>query len=474
MDYVVNPTMSANKLTKKGLKVVYDDVTESILKKHNAEILDSDTKPPIGLIYDPNFKFQNKFRTSKIEKFKIMRDMVKKYELKKDQKVVMAAIVKEFNKIYTKDLPVYICLQANCGFGKTLLAINIILKCEYNRAFIVTHNKFSAFQFETKIHQFLPNVVTYVSSDGVSPLLKKIASGEFESPDVLIFPSRHLSEEPFLDYLQSNYSLGIVDEAHISNFSNDSTLRSFYTKRIFPVVLSMTATPRIDNSLYLGKLIRSKDYVEEKYPFERIAYNVVSDVTVEGFEFYTSYQNYKRATSKTKYVRKQLCLADDVNRRMLIVACVVHCMKSLNRRIVILTEYQEEAKAIYNLLVEKKFDVLMRIGTQEVNNTVKEFVKDKIKYIIIGTVDKLGTGFDLPSCNTVFVTSMYNTRTDIQQYAGRCIREYKLDNNTTRNFFYFAIRPHKSIKIYNQNNNMTLALKEVGWHVVTRSIYDTI
>lgn len=469
---VVASHLNLSFLTKHGLKTTLTEDMKRTL--HEKDIYyDEPSNPlepisiPIGMCFEEGFVFKNKYKIPSHDKYRITKPMHKTYQLNKNQKIVMSHISSVVRDLQQKRYPIYLCIQAECGFGKTLLAINIIFRMKFNKTFVIVHSKTAAAQFGAKVNKFLPGLDVHVSEKGPSLFLDEMTKEESQVPDVLIVPVQHLLHDDFVVFLQKNYSLGFVDEAHINNFHQESGLRNFFMNHVFPTVISMTATPRVVNKIYLGQLIACHHLVDIKHDFQKHAIAIISDQRLKNYHCSNDYQTLKKAkTPTTKHVAKLRALSRDDNRRKMIKAKIkLEYMRRLNARIILLCEYVEEVIYYSNAFRACGYQVISKSGEDEVVNSVNEFVKDKKRYIVIGTVSKLGTGFDLPSCNTVFLTLMYNTLTDIQQYAGRCTRNYKPDNCVDRKFYYFVISPIEEITLNGMYKNMKLALKQSGWNL---------
>ena len=457
-------------LTKHGLKVILTPEMKEELSKRKIvyEWTNSPLDPvtvPIGLCFVDGFEFKNKLKIPTDERFRIVKPLVKTYNLNKNQKIVMRYISNKIREFQQKRYPVYLCIQAECGFGKTLLGINIIYKMPNNKTFIVVHSKTAASQFAERINTFLPGLDVYVSENGATAFLNEAATRE--SPDILIIPSPHLLNDDFISYLRKNYTLGLIDEAHLNNFNQDSGLKKFYMNNIFPTIISMTATPRDANTYFLGHHIACNELIKIDHGFNKYAIAVITDQRVPNYhqcEDYQKYLSYKKPTGR--YVGKLLCLSRDPNRRKMITAHIkLDYTRRLNARILLLCEFIKEVEYYTNVFKACGYNVIAKSGDDEVVESVNDFIKDKERYIVIGTVSKLGTGFDLPSCNTVFLSLIYNTPTDVQQYAGRCTRIYTPDNHVDRKFYYFLISPTDDIQIHDTYKNMQKALKQAGWEL---------
>lgn len=432
---------------------------------------------PIGLFSNDNFNLDVKDESYNKEFiFEMSSTIESKIQLKEIQEKILNLFIKEYDKIYKKNIPPYINLVVQCSVGKTIMALYIITNMIKLKTFIITKSLELAKQWAAEINKFL-KIDYYVSLQGSNHFLKNIKN---KNIDILIFPSKHLKNQNFIKYLSNNFSFGVIDEQHENNMENDNYLKHFMSFNTFAGFLSLTATPRKINRLYFGKEINTdnliqrflpKKFKQEMYEINLAEYNpfVKSNYLAE----YTRLKNNNVDKQKTllKYVYKNYCIAEDINRINTIVETIIqtfnHNQTLKYPKIIILTQFLFEIDLYYNKLIEKEITSHFVFKTFPKKTFYLAEVKERIKtlntYIIIGTEQYLGTGIDIVNLNILHMTNLSKDEKKIIQYAGRVSR----DNEDQTHFIYFYnINSYKKLGI-TIDPEITLIkkkLKEKNWN----------
>ena len=97
---------------------------------------------------------------------------------------------------------------------------------------------------------------------------------------------------------------------------------------------------------------------------------------------------------------------------------------------VILTRYKEQAKMLYDNLVEAADYVFLLYGdnsdkeNSEIRRKLKEIPDDK-SLVLIATGQKIGEGFDFPRLDTLMLAAPVSFEGRLEQYVGRLHRDYE-------------------------------------------------
>ena len=159
-------------------------------------------------------------------------------------------------------------LALHTGFGKTILALNIISKLKV-KTLIIVHKEFLLRQWVERIEQFLPKAK-------VGKIQAKII--DVEDKDIVICMLQSLSMKEYPTALFKEYGLTIVDECH--HISSEVFSRALF-KVVTKYMLGLSATVKRKDGLtyvikmFLGELVCK---IERKGE---------DKVTVKGLEYKT-------------------------------------------------------------------------------------------------------------------------------------------------------------------------------------------
>jgi superfamily II DNA or RNA helicase len=426
---------------------------------------------PIGLFSNPDLVLNCKWGNSNRNFNNVINNISCNIILKDKQEIIIKEFLKHRNIIIEKNkAPIYINLIGHCSIGKTVMAIYLINKLKL-KTFIITPSLELAKQWGKEISKFLQISAYYVSLNGVKSFLKDPKKNEY---DIICFPYKHLTDTEFHEFLMENYSLGIIDEQHKYNLETNDVLQYFLTFCSFPAFISLTATPRRFNKLYLGREI-DMNTLSSIETFEKIAYEVLtpgykSDASANTKEYIT----YRKLKKTRQYIRnKELLLsiykkkacASDIFRNQNIVHGIVESFKE-DSKILVLTKFIEDIDRFYSMLkkyINEKY--LFKIYASDRNNSkalinIKQKLKDYDQYIIIGTEDHLGTGIDIVELNILHLTSFTTNKRNIIQYAGRVSRE---NSSKTHYIYYYNINSLKNLEIEKEISIIRQTLTDNNW-----------
>ncbi|MBR6517868.1 MAG: DEAD/DEAH box helicase [Bacilli bacterium] len=322
--------------------------------------------------------------------------------LKEEQEVGLNHLLKKDNGIFV----------APTGFGKTVVAANLISKLKVN-TLILVNNKNLCEQWDERLNSFLN--LNYETNKKykvgiIHGSTKKITN----KIDIALIQSLASNEE--LRNTLNNYGLIIFDEAHhLAAVSYENVLRSFSAKYIY----GFTATPK-----------RSDGY-------EKINYMVIGPC-IFNYEV-DDKSSYKKILSphftkfKLQQQDKNLSLTDieeklinNDERNCQIINDIKNSINT-NKKILVLTNRVEHAKMLFNEIkkfINNVFLIYGNISKKDKEEFIDNFnkIKDE-QFVIISTGKYIGEGFDEKRLDTLFLTMPFKWRGTLQQYVGRLHRD---------------------------------------------------
>lgn len=302
-----------------------------------------------------------------------------------------------------------LCCVLPCGAGKTAifcyLAYLNTLKKPSNRVLILLHRKellkqtieaFQAFQISTD-HITIAMIQSFKNTlkTGVKP-----------------------------------YSLIIIDECHHATSNSFQRVLSAYSG---VALIGFTATPARLDGKPLGKI------------FDRLIFGVDYSYLIENkylvdYDYFSPDLNFDFSKWKLKsgdfdtvdnalYLNKKAIYGDilkhlDVNKKTIIYSPTVEYSKKLEIQI------NEHFKAS----VAKEFNG--KTPQFERDKIIEDFKNDKIKILI--NVDLIGEGFNVPSCDCVFLLRATQSLTLYIQQTGRALRSDPNNPNKRASIFDFV------------------------------------
>jgi len=451
---------------------------------------------PIGLFSNSNYELKCNF-TKTDRKFNLFlknKDDVKltRIILTESQNEIIYLLNEEIKKItrYQK-APVYLTISSPCGAGKTVLGTYLISVLKL-KTFVIVNTLELGKQWEKRINEELTNVKCICSTNGARSLLNR-SSTELDNIDILIFPDKHLSNESFLTFLINKYSMGIIDEQHVYNIETNIIMKRFLSITSFPYMFSLSATPRVTNSFFLGKIIETKNIVRKIDPlkFRQNAYEITYPNYGVNYSKHIltsrEYNEYKKTLdmpyslkrANILSIQKKKVLAFDVERNNVIINKIISSLKLLNNpKVLILTRFVAEIEIYYNSLktLRNKDYLVYPIYTSTTKNKspdgvtlneIKDLLNNSEKFIIIATQDNVGTGIDVACLNMMHLTSLEKNESKIEQFIGRISRNNDTD---VHHLFYYNLYDYPSIRFDAEVKSINSVLAREGWVIYYKPI----
>lgn len=293
-------------------------------------------------------------------------------------------------------------ISVPCGFGKTVLALYLAAQLG-RKTLVIVHKEFLVTQWRERIAQYLPTAkVGCIQGNRF----------EVEGCDIVLGMLQSLSMRDYADDQFDPFGLCIVDECH--HIAAEVFSRSL-PRVNSAYMLGLSATPQRKDGLskvfqwFLGPFVYvDKSKRESRKVEARIVHYSNGDPCYcrEELSMYGKLCVPKMLNNVCRFGRRVDFLvgmlrrvAEDPNRRMLVLSDRIQHLKDLNKRL------QEEGFT----------DTGYYIGGM----TEKGRKESEGKQIILGTFSMSSEGMDIPTLNTLFLAS---SKTDIEQSVGRILR----------------------------------------------------
>lgn len=293
-----------------------------------------------------------------------------------------------------------VIISSEPGFGKTITSIEMI--CTINLPTVIfVKQKMIMDQWESAIHKYAPfKKVSKITSDGKLDLNSNIY---IINPIVLKKP---IHETRFAVSDFEHIKLVVVDELH--QIVSKVLHKAFFKFQPF-YILGLSATP----------------YRPQMDPFKPVVSwffgtNIVGTTLFRKHKVYYIKTNFKPITriqphtGKLDWSSVLTSQAQDTKRNNTIVDVV---RKFPERTWIILVKRVEHAKALQTIFKEKGIDSETIIGSSH------EF--DKSCKILIGTMSKVGVGFDHPPIDALCMAA--DVLEYFEQFLGRCMRRQDVE-----------------------------------------------
>lgn len=313
-------------------------------------------------------------------------------------------------------------LNATTGFGKTVVSSYLIAKRRVN-TLILVQNKSLLDQWVNELNKFLAidePMPTYKTKSGKTKKrngLIGVLSGNKNTLtgiiDVAMIGSMNNKD------IDNTYGLVIMDECHhCGSATSIEVMNKIKARYVYGVSATVMRSDKLDKIIFflLGPIrhsYTSKENISEQgighyvYPvFTRVVYTNDEDKDINS--------SYK-------------LISNNKARNELIIDDTRDAIKN-GRTVLILTKYKEQAKSLYDELLNDADYVFLLYGDNadkdntNILNGLKDIPNDK-SVIIIATGQKIGEGFDFPRLDTLMLACPVSFGGRLEQYVGRINRE---------------------------------------------------
>ncbi|HEX5055766.1 MAG TPA: DEAD/DEAH box helicase family protein [Gammaproteobacteria bacterium] len=311
-------------------------------------------------------------------------------------------------------------LAATTGFGKTVVALNMIARRKASTLILVHRRQL--------LEQWMAQLPVFLDIDPKQ--IGQIGGGRRDPTgiiDVAIIQS--LYQRNVVDECVANYGHIIVDECHhLSAYSFEAVIKQCKAKYILGLTATATRKDGHHPIIFMqcGPIrfqVDAKQQASER-PFN---HHVIPR--------FTSFRipcEFLRNQKKTGIQDVYKSMIQDNARNDLILSDVMSALKR-GRSPIVLTERKEHVLLLSEKIGKFCKTVIVLHGGMGARKRKEELnkllsISDKEERIIIATGRYLGEGFDDPRLDTLFLTMPISWKGTLAQYAGRLHRTH--DNKT--------------------------------------------
>jgi superfamily II DNA or RNA helicase len=297
-------------------------------------------------------------------------------------------------------------LELYCGFGKTVLALNIIAKLK-KKTLIIVHKEFLLNQWIERIEQFLPDA-------RVGKIQGQII--DVENKDIVIGMLQSLSMKDYDDCVFSDFGFTVVDECH-------HILAEVFSNSLFKIVtkymLGLSATMnRKDGMTKVFKMFLGDVVVKVERKNESAVLVKGIEYRSNDSEFEETELNFKGQPHYSKMIGK-LCSYNPRSEFILkVLVDVLSKAKAKGQRIqvMMLAHNKNILKYMYDAIEYRKIGT---VGYYVGGMKEKDLKESESKDIIIATYAMAEEALDIKTLTTLF---MMTPKTDVTQAVGRILR----------------------------------------------------
>lgn len=293
-------------------------------------------------------------------------------------------------------------LELPCGYGKTIIALNIIGELK-KKTLVIVHKGFLVNQWVERIQEFLPDAK-------IGKIQGQII--DIENKDIVIGMLQSLSMKEYPRDMYNSFGLTIVDECHhISSEVFSRSLQSIVTK----CMLGLSATMQRKDGLtkvfkmYLGEIVyKVKRESDDKVLIKAINYKTTDE------NFNEVILDYRGNTAQSKMISK-LC---EYTRRsdFIIKVLIKELEEKEDQQIMVLGQNKNLLIYIHNAIEEQK---IASVGYYVGGMKEAALKISETKKIIVATYAMASEGLDIKTLSTLFLVS---PRSDVVQSVGRILR----------------------------------------------------
>ena len=324
-------------------------------------------------------------------------------------------------------------ISVPCGWGKTIMALNIITKLK-KKTLIVVHKEFLLNQWKARIEEFIP---------GARVGLIQASVIDFENKDIVIAMLQSISKKTYETEVFHGFGLTIVDECHhigAEVFSRSlPKINSYYS-------LGLSATPNRKDGLtkvfklFLGPIVYKVTKSDDKLvDVKVINFNDVNN---------TSYNKHEMTMYGKMCLPKMITNISNNNNRNILIKCIAEKLVTNGKQVIILSDRRKHLEALYD-----KLESFCSVGYYVGGMKQKDLDKSEKCKIILGTYSMSAEGLDIPSLDAVIFTT---PKSSIQQSIGRITRkkhtELPIAYDIVDQFSMFPNQYKKRAKIYKRFN----------------------
>jgi len=292
-------------------------------------------------------------------------------------------------------------LALSTGYGKTNIALYLIQRLG-KKALIIVHKEFLMNQWKERIATFLPGTRVGVIQGPKT---------EIEGNDIVIGMLQSISGKNYpLDTFDS-FGIVVIDECHripCQHFSK--ALLKINCRKM----LGLSATPKRDDGLtkilkwYIGDVI-----------YEGMNEDV-KNIEVRRYLINSSNEKYKKEVMNVRHAPMIPTMINnivDYDLRNRVILNIIQELIADDRRILLLSDRRIHLEVIHKAVVDEKICTVGYYvgGMKQQNLKISEDMQ-----LILGTYSMASEGMDIPSLNTLILST---PKSKITQALGRIVRK---------------------------------------------------
>ena len=293
-------------------------------------------------------------------------------------------------------------LELPCGYGKTIIALNIIGTLKL-KTLVIVHKSFLMNQWIERIEQFLPDA-------RIGKIQGQII--DIEDKDIVIGMLQSLSTKTYPSGIFDSFGLTIVDECHhISSEVFSRSLLSIVTKHMLGLSATMNRKDGLTKvfKMFLGEIVFSvKRDTDDFVLVKSITYNT------NDHDFNEQITDYRGNVAYSSMIVK---LCDYVPRSEFIITVLETELKEKDdQQIMILAHNKSLLTYLYKAIEERN---IASVGYYIGGMKEEALKQSENKKVIIATYSMASEALDIKTLSTLI---MATPKTDIEQAVGRILR----------------------------------------------------
>lgn len=297
-------------------------------------------------------------------------------------------------------------LQAPTGFGKTLVAMTVMVARNTN-TLILVHNKALLKQWQQRLTSYL------------APLNNNQKQGFFANVEVATYQGLIDKTSHTVKSLAFDYGQVIIDECHHLPAPNYMQILNEIAPKY---VLGLTATPERQDGhhpiifMQAGQVVfHAKTTLATETFSEKIAICWVLDTPFS--------EDLLQSEQSVQVSHLLSYLAECEVRNQKIVKDVVHAIQQ-QRNPLILTERKNHAQYFLQALNQLGYQCVLLTGGMKIKDLQQQTQQLETADVVIATGKYIGEGFDMPRLDTLFLALPISWKGIATQYIGRIERAY--------------------------------------------------
>lgn len=303
-------------------------------------------------------------------------------------------------------------LEAQPGFGKTMVALYTVKRRQQN-TLVIVHTRSLLEQWKKQIEKHFE-----LEEDDLDIL----GEGRWQPGRKITVASYQTLHRRGVDEIKNQYGYVVVDECHhVPAKTLTDVLKNFSAKYVLGLTATAYRKDRLERlmNFYIGEIVKADDQIT---PITNVEEKVETKLITRKTNF-----NANLSGSDDNNRFQQLChqLINNSERNQMIVEDVG---EALNRgdKCLILTERVEHCQTLLDLLRKKVKNIQAAIAegriTRKKRGQLLQRIRQERFQLLIATGKLIGEGFDWPELTHLFLAFPFSWKGKLVQYVGRVQR----------------------------------------------------